>query len=161
MESIPTELASTIQAAHINRTPSPHHDINPSTATDTKIPAEIRSSSRSPRAQSPPSSPSQIPPLVPRRRRTTLPPLPDLRFEQSYLASIPSGASWATIAYITARDQFLLPLLQGVGWNVTVLGWRHFNRATTLQGSSLGARLRRWWWDVNNWKISPQEPVPG
>lgn len=154
MASLPAEIASTIQSAHINRAPSPHHDVNPSTAAETNIAVETRSRSHS----SPPSSPSAIP-LQPRRRRPTLPPLPDLRFEQSYLASIPPGASWAKIIYITVRDQVLFPLLQGTLWALAVEGWRHFNRATTLRGTSLGARARRWWWDVNNWKIPPEEPA--
>ena len=154
MSSLPAEITSTIQATHINRTPSPHHDINPSTAADTKIPVEARSPSRS----SPPSSPSAIP-LRPRRRRPTLPPLPDMRFEQSYLASIPRGASYGTVAFITIRDQVLLPLLQGTLWTLVLVGWRHWNKATRFQGSHLGARIRRWWWDVNNWKIPPEEPA--
>ena len=88
-----------------------------------------------------------------------MPPLPDLRFEQSYLASLPPGASWATIAYITMRDLVIFPLLQGTLWALALAGWRHWNRAANLRGSNLGARVRRWWWDVNNWKIPPEEPV--
>jgi hypothetical protein len=146
MSSGPIEIASTIQTAHINRAPSPHHDINPSTSSSTKIPVHIRSPS------SPPSSPSAIP-LRPRRRKPTMPPLPDLRFEQSYLASLPPGASWSRIAYITIRDQLFAPLLQGIIWSLALSGWRHWNRATNLKGQTLGARFRRWWWEVNNWKL--------
>ena len=154
MSSLPAEITSAIQSAHINRAPSPHHDINPSTAAETKVPMEVRPSSSS----EPPSSPSAIP-LRPRPRRPTMPPLPDLRFEQSYLASIPPGASWLTILLITTRDQVLLPLGQGVLWTLSLAGWRHFNKATNFQGSNLGAKVRRWWWNVNNWKIPPRERV--
>lgn len=154
MSSIAAEITSTIQATHINRAPSPHHDINPSTAADTKILVEPRSSPQS----SLPSSPGHIS-TEPRRRRQPLPPLPDLRFEQSYLASIPDGATCTTVAFITMRDQVLFPLFQGVLWSLAVAGWKHWNRATNLKGSSLGARVRRWWWDVNNWKIPAEEPI--
>ena len=154
MASLPGEIASTIQSAHVNRAPSPRHDINPSTAADTKIPVEVHSPSRS----SPPSSPSAIP-LRPRRRRPTLPPLPDLRFEQSYLASLPPDAKWPTITFITVRDQVLLPLFQGTLWTLAIVGWKHWNKATKFSGSTLGARVRRWWWDVNNWKIPPEESI--
>lgn len=154
MSSIPIEIASTIQSASINRHPSPDHDINPSTAASSKIPVrpapsiDDDASSQS----SPPSSPSAIP-LRPIPRRTNLPPLPDLRFEQSYLASIPAGASWGRVAYITTRDQVLLPLVQGTMWALVLTGWRHWNRGANMVGHSVGARIRRWWWDVNGWEV--------
>lgn len=146
MSNIPIEIASTIQATHINRAPSPHHDINPSTAVSMKIPVEVASSSSSP------SSPSIIH-LRPKPRRPVMPPLPDMRFEQSYLASIPPNASWSMIAFITVKDQVFLPLVQGVLWTLILSGWRHWNRETNLKGQNLGARLRRWWWKTNNWKM--------
>lgn len=40
--------------------------------------------------------PMELPPM---------PPIPDLRFEQSYLNSIADASSWKTIAWITFRDQ--------------------------------------------------------
>lgn len=43
--------------------------------------------------------------LRPAPRRAALPPLPDLRFEQSYLASIQSAETWQMVTYITLRDQ--------------------------------------------------------
>ena len=33
------------------------------------------------------------------------PPIPDLRFEQSYLASISGAETWGKVAWITTRDQ--------------------------------------------------------
>ena len=43
--------------------------------------------------------------VKPTSRRHNLPPLPDLRFEQSYLASLKGADTWGRIAWITARDQ--------------------------------------------------------
>ena len=154
MSSIPIEIASTIQAASINRAPSPRHDINPSTAASKKTPVQIPRDTSSSRSNSPPSSPSGVP-LTPLPRRQTIPPLPDLRFEQSYLASIGEGASWTRIAYITTRDQVLVPLLQGTLWTLLLVGWKSYNKGVQMVGSSYGARIRRWWWGVNDWKIPP------
>ena len=56
--------------------------------------------------------------IQPVGRRKTMPPLPDLRFEQNYLKSIEAAASWRGVAWVTVRDQvcfyfygvsFLLP----------------------------------------------------
>lgn len=38
-------------------------------------------------------------------------------------------------------------------WTLLLSGWRHFNRSTKFSGHGAGARLRRWWWGVNNWKL--------
>ena len=43
--------------------------------------------------------------LRPLPRRNTMPPLPDMRFEQSYLKSIEKATGWEGVAYITLRDQ--------------------------------------------------------
>ncbi len=43
--------------------------------------------------------------LKPTPRRASFGPLPDLRFEQSYLASIAGADSRWKVLYITARDQ--------------------------------------------------------
>ena len=51
----------------------------------------------------------------------------------------------------------MLPLLQGFGWSLIVFGWRHVNSASRFSGASLGARIRRWWWGVNNWKIPDKQ----
>ena len=147
----PGEIASTIQSASINRHPSPSHDINPSTAASEKTPVEIHGSPPrySRHASTPPSSPQ----IRPRERRQNFPPLPDLRFEQSYLASLPKDATWGLIAYITIKDQVLFPLIQGTLWQLIQVGWRHLNRGSSLVGQGAGARIRRWWWGVNNWEM--------
>lgn len=78
----------------------------------------------------------------------------DLRFEQSYLHSIQDAKSWPMIAYITAKDQLLMPLLQGVVYNLAWCGWVHWNKNARVSGNGIGARARRWWYGVNNWPIN-------
>lgn len=122
-DSIPLQIAETIQTATIKRDPSPTHDLNPSTAASSKQPVSI----------APPSSDSSqkftyddyggldeegeeeyddedIPYSVikPVPRRSSFGPLPDLRFEQSYLASIAGAETKGRIAWITVRDQVLI-----------------------------------------------------
>lgn len=160
-----SELASAIQSVSINRHPSQLHDVNPSTAASKKIPA----TAEFPEGDSPPrsrshsfasastasSSTSTIPSEIihPRPRRRDLPPIPDFRFEQSYLASIKDADSNWRVAFITIRDQVFLPLTQGILWNLAMFGWRHWNRGTQFRGQGLGARVRNWWWRVNNWRV--------
>jgi hypothetical protein len=116
--SLPMEIASTIQSASINRAPSPIHDLNPSTSASQKIPIQV----------SHPTSESSLDKYVysdnegidddgedeedipysvlkPMPRRKSFGPLPDLRFEQSYLASIAGAETGWKIAFITVRDQ--------------------------------------------------------
>jgi hypothetical protein len=99
--SIPIEIAGTIQAASINKHPSPKHDINPSTAASKKEPVKLDTTDEISDVDE-----DEIPVSVlrPVPRRQTLPPLPDLRFEQSYLRSIEKAQSWTTISWITFRD---------------------------------------------------------
>ena len=147
------EIASTIQATHIKRNPSPTHDINPSTAASTRIPVDIPSPDLSDVEDDDSTIPSDILRPLPRPRRKSLPPIPDMRFEQSYLASLKNAETKTQIAIITIRDQVLLPLAQGILWNFVVFGWRHLNRGTKFQGETIGAKVRKWWWEVNNWKL--------
>ena len=151
------ELASAIQSVHIVRNPSPNRDLNPSTAASKLIPADLPSPALSDEDELDDDHSSEINSDVlrptPRPRRKSFPPLPDMRFEQSYLASIKNAQTNTQVAIITIRDQVLMPLLQGVGWNFVLFGWRHWNRGTQFQGTSVGARIRKWWWSVNNWKL--------
>ena len=94
------DIASTIQSASIKRHPSPAHDVNPSTSASTKRPVEPASPTSVISENSIPESA-----LKPAPRRANLPPLPDLRFEQSYLASIKGAETWSAVAWITVRDQ--------------------------------------------------------
>ena len=147
-----SELASAIQSVSIKRDPSPHHDINPSTAASKNEPATLHSPTHS--ISSEVSISSDV--IRSRPRRKSFPPIPDFRFEQSYLASIKSAETWWQVAYITTRDQVLLPLTQGILWNLVMHGWRSWNRGAKFSGKSVGAKIRRWWWDVNNWQM-PKE----
>ncbi|KAI1190164.1 hypothetical protein F5B17DRAFT_427810 [Nemania serpens] len=173
--SIPTQIAEVIQTAHINRAPSPRHDINPSTATSKREPATLSyprgpSSRRHSRRyhdeheyedededeeEDIPLSVLVRPHEAPRRRprAASFPPMPDLRFEQSYLHSIAGAETWGRIAWITVRDQIMMPLAQGVLYNLAIVGWQHWNRNAQMSGTSAGARLRRWWYGVNNWPL--------
>ncbi|OCK85070.1 DUF1770-domain-containing protein [Lepidopterella palustris CBS 459.81] len=146
----PMEIASAIQSASINRHASVRHDLNPSTAASKKEPVTLSSSP----AQSDVAE-DEIPlsALHPVPRRNTMPPLPDLRFEQSYLKSIESATSWQSILWITFRDQVALAFIQGAVWTLVLSGWRHWNRSSQFSGRSVGSRIRRWWWGVNNWTV--------
>ncbi|BCS20171.1 DUF1770 domain-containing protein [Aspergillus puulaauensis] len=150
------QVAETIQTASINRSPSASRDINPPTSlSEKKPPVELTSSD----AGSIPSDLIDHPPAfrTPARRHN-LPPLPDLRFEQSYLASLRGADTWGRVAWITIRDQVLLPLIQGTLWTLALSGWRFWNRTASLSGQTLGSRVRRWWYEVNNWKLPPMAP---
>src|SRR4051794_21115374 len=100
-----SELASLVQSTHIQHSPSAAHDVNPSTAASAKVPAEIVPSEHEevepedPLETNSASSetstlPSDIVRPVPRQPPTRHHlPLPDLRFEQTYLASIKNATS--------------------------------------------------------------------
>lgn len=51
--------------------------------------------------------------------------------------------------------QVLLPLIQGTVWTLALSGWRFWNRNASISGHTLGSRIRRWWYGVNNWKLPP------
>lgn len=99
MASPALDIASTIQSASLNRHPSPAHDVNPSTAASQKLPVSPITSIFSGENSIPYSALKPVP------RRSNLPPLPDLRFEQSYLASLRGVEGWGGILWVTGRDQ--------------------------------------------------------
>lgn len=112
---IPVQIAETIQTAHINRAPSARHDINPSTAADSREPVKVRrrgglddEDDEDDEDDDDDEDGIPLSHLRPARRFSHLPPIPDLRFEQSYLHSIENAKSWWMIAWITARDQVRL-----------------------------------------------------
>ncbi|KAK5166715.1 uncharacterized protein LTR77_008259 [Saxophila tyrrhenica] len=152
------QAAETLQTAHIKHDPSIEQDRAPSTAADTKETVQLEPSADEDIDAISDVEEDEIPASVlrPPPRRPALPPLPDLRFEQSYLASIKDTKGWQGVTYITIRDQVLMPLVQGIAWTLIVAGWRHWNKATKFSGQSVGAKVRRWWWGVNNWKL-PEE----
>lgn len=164
MDNLVPELVSTIQSTSIQHNPDADYDLNPSTSASAKLPvtisdsyAELDPSDLDPSNDLSPTSSrtSSIPTatLEPLPRKRNLPPLPDMRFEQSYLKSIEHTDSPYTIAYITIRDQVLLPLFQGTLYSLAVLGWRFWNRNASVSGAGWGSRARRWWYETNNWEL--------
>ncbi|KAI0010286.1 DUF1770-domain-containing protein [Xylariaceae sp. FL0662B] len=166
-ESIPTQLAETIQTAHIQRRPSSAHDLNPSTAASAKQPVRLRPRPRQRDLDSIdgndeaedeeedeiPVSVLQPQPRRPGRGRSSFPPMPDLRFEQSYLHSIEKADTWWRIVWVTVRDQVMMPFAQGILYNLAICGWQYWNRNAQMSGNSAGARIRRWWYGVNHWPL--------
>ncbi|PNY24808.1 Uncharacterized protein TCAP_05263 [Tolypocladium capitatum] len=160
MSSIPAELASTIQAGHIRTDPEPKLDIAPSTAADKKQTVTLESPRFSDGDDAlddddDDDDDEDIPYSVlrPAPRNHNLPPLPDLRFEQSYLHSISNADTWWKVLLITTRDQIMMPLAQGLIYNLLLCGWQQWNRNARLHGNTVGARVRRWWYGVNTWTI--------
>ncbi|KAJ5735944.1 hypothetical protein N7540_007789 [Penicillium herquei] len=148
------EIPEIIQTASIQSHPSAAHDINPSTAASEKRPVVAAPASDAGSLSSDIVDESRV--IRPLRRHQTLPPLPDLRFEQSYLASLKDADTWGRVAWITIRDQVLLPLIQGTVWTLALSGWKFWNRSASLGGQTLGSKVRRWWYEVNNWKLPPK-----
>jgi hypothetical protein len=116
-DSLVMEIGSTIQSASIKRDPSPHHDLNPSTAASKKESVKLSQQSSDSSyiyedgegidgdEEEEEVSYSVLKPLP---RRQSFGPLPDLRFEQSYLSSIAGAESNWGVAFITIRDQVIL-----------------------------------------------------
>jgi hypothetical protein len=113
-DSVPLQIAETIQTASIKRAPSPSHDLNPSTAASSKQPVSVHQQPASDSSEKytyddygldedEEDIPYSVIKPVPRRR--SFGPLPDLRFEQSYLASIAGAETKGRVAWITIRDQ--------------------------------------------------------
>ncbi|KAI9845877.1 MAG: hypothetical protein M1838_001507 [Thelocarpon superellum] len=157
MSNAAMNIAEAIQTASINRAPSPRHDLNPSTAASAKEPVTV---------SAPPVDSDldddEIPDSViqPQARKANLPPLPDLRFEQSYLASISKAETKTQVMWITVRDQVILPLVQGTMWTLILHGWRFWNKSASYSGRTIGSRIRLWWYGVNNWDIPKAKPPP-
>jgi hypothetical protein len=110
MDSLPggiAELTSAIQSASIQRHPDVRHDLDPGTAASGKIPVKLESHASDTIDGDSDLDEDEVPMNVlrPLPRRNTMPPLPDMRFEQSYLKSIESASGAPGVAYITIRDQ--------------------------------------------------------
>ncbi|KFA72716.1 hypothetical protein S40288_07626 [Stachybotrys chartarum IBT 40288] len=103
-----SELASTIQAGHINHNPDYTRDVAPATAAEKREPVSIHATSHSQHDDDIDDDDEEDIPysvLRPAPRAHALPPLPDLRFEQSYLRSIADADTWWKVLLITTRDQ--------------------------------------------------------
>ncbi|KXX80503.1 hypothetical protein MMYC01_202456 [Madurella mycetomatis] len=164
--SVPLQVAETLQTAHLKRDPSPQHDLNPSTAADRKEPVHLEpvfpddggidGDESDVEEDDDELYRSRIKPHTRGAHHHQLPAMPDLRFEQSYLHSIRDADTWWRVGWITVRDQMMMPFVQGILYNLAICGWQYWNRNARLSGSSIGARVRRWWWGVNKWPIPPE-----
>lgn len=105
MDNLPATITSTIQSASLNRAPSPTHDLAPSSTVSCKLPVEVDSLPASAPQSDHVTASSPTYAVRPAPRRAALPPLPDLRFEQSYLASLKNARGWKAVCWITVRDQ--------------------------------------------------------
>lgn len=103
MSDMPTVVAETIQTAHIDRHPDPLRDNAPETAADTKEIVTPKPDYDDVDSEEEEDIPYSV--LRPTPPAHKLPPLPDLRFEQSYLNSISKADTWWKVLLITARDQ--------------------------------------------------------
>ncbi len=106
--SVPLQIAERIQTAHIVRSPSPHHDLAPGTAADKKEPVLLHDDVDGLDEEDDDDDDDEnrsYHAIQPRRRSAHLPPLPHLRFEQSYLHSLANADTWWRVAWVTIRDQ--------------------------------------------------------
>ncbi|KAK3901318.1 hypothetical protein C8A05DRAFT_16494 [Staphylotrichum tortipilum] len=176
--SVPLQVAETVQTAHLQRNPSPRHDVNPSTAASKREPIRLEPVEEEDSGEEEEAEALELEleddeedetetedeslyrsRVRPSPRRHHLPPMPDLRFQQSYLSSIRNADTWWKVAWITVRDQVMMPFMQGIVYNLAIFGWRHWNRNARIHGSSVGARLRRWWYGMRGWPIPPERKV--
>jgi hypothetical protein len=86
--------------------------VNPSTAASEKEPVRMERSPSEDILSDIDEDEVPLSILRPAPRKPTMPPLPDLRFEQSYLASIKDAKDWKMVTYITMRDQ----VCSNFGW---------------------------------------------
>lgn len=106
------QAAETLQTAHINPSPSIEHDVNPSTAASEKEPVRMDRSPSEDILSDIDEDEVPLSILRPAPRKPQMPLLPDLRFEQSYLASIKDAKDWKVVTYITMRDQVCFLFLE-------------------------------------------------
>ena len=93
------EVPETIQTAYMHSTHFRGPDASPLPRRDYRI-------HRVPSASDVGSIDTDIvPPSRTAKAQHRRPPIPDLRFEQSYLASISGAETWGKVAWITTRDQ--------------------------------------------------------
>lgn len=98
------QAAETLQTAHINHHPT-REDMAPSTAADKKRTVMIDPAADVEDMSDVGDDEVPLSLLRPVPQRPQMPPLPDLRFEQSYLKSIENASGWHNIAFITVKDQ--------------------------------------------------------
>ena len=165
MEEAVKSLAQTaIQDSHIIHHPHLSRDIAPSTSADRAPVSIVRdalppiqfSSSRAKlhrlsqhhheQGEDDDETVSEVsledsphPPSERKPRRPTLPPIPDLRFEQSYLKQLEAAKGsviWMII--ITIREQVLFPGIQGFLWALGMAGIRTLRTRQAENGREWG-----------------------
>jgi Autophagy receptor ATG43 len=180
MEEAARSLAqTTVQDRHIICHPSPSRDIVPPTSADRPLVSIVRdalpsiqfSSSRanlhhlSQRHHSEDEDDDETvseisledsphPSSSSKPRRPNLPPIPDLRFEQSYLKQLEAAKGsvmWMII--ITIREQVLFPGVQGFLWALGLAGIRTLRTRQAESGRGVGSWLRDWFGRLG--KIDP------
>ncbi len=57
------------------------------------------------------------------------------------------------------QPQVMMPFVQGIVYNLAICGWHHWNRNARIHGSSVGARIRRWFYRFRGWTIPPERKV--
>lgn len=92
------QVPETLQTASMHSSHSPEPDARPKPLRDYRR-------HRMPSASDTDSIDTDIVPPWKGKAPTQRPPVPDLRFEQSYLASIRGADTWGRVAWITTRDQ--------------------------------------------------------
>ena len=110
MSQAAAELVATVQAAHINRDPDLALDAAPATSADEKETVSVHGLKHDDKytLHDDEDDDDDIPFSVLRpapRNKKQVSPLPDLRFEQSYLHSIAGADTWWKVMLITTRDQ--------------------------------------------------------
>ena len=169
MEEAAKSLAQTVlQDSHIIHHPSPSRDIAPSTSADRAPVSIVRdalppiqfSSSRADlhrlsqhhheQEEDDDETVSEVsledsphPTSERKPRRPNLPPIPDLRFEQSYLKQLEAAKGsvlWMII--ITIREQVLFPGIQGFLWALGMAGIRTLRTRQAENGREWGGWIR-------------------
>lgn len=102
--------------------PDPVHDINPASAATAATEAtEVSAASKEDLIESAPASdansidsdvvhPHRV--IKQAHQRQRFPPLPDLRFEHNFNASLEGADTWGKVTWIIVRDQVQLPSRQ-------------------------------------------------
>lgn len=169
MEEAVKSLAQTaVQDSHIIHHPLPSRDIAPSTSADRAPVSIVRdalppiqfSSSRAElhclsqhhheQGEDDDETVSEVsledsphPPSERKHRRPILPPIPDLRFEQSYLKQLEAAkGSVLWIIIITIREQVLFPGIQGFLWALGMAGIRTLRTRQAENGREWGGWIR-------------------
>ena len=136
MAELLEEAAKSIQDVHINQSPE-LEDITP--AVDASAHELLNNEV---------TEPSRSTPSAHHRRRhhgPALPPIPDLRFEPSYLAGLTRAqGSWNKAAWLTIRDQVIYPGLQGFGVALATIAFRSLILRQKESGTAWGLYIRDW-----------------